>query len=282
MNNRIGRYRTMIDTAPQLKLTPIQIGTLWARMASDYQDLANFPEAEVAYGRALTLFEHDPDGHENDAITLGNLGSLYSITGRFDAEENCRKRSLAIFEKLGDTLQIARARAHLADGYLVMGKNKLAEKYASQALHAMAELPNATYEDKGSALVTFAYATCLTGHCDNGLRAAREARGIVSTAFAPESAPAGQTHVALGYLEQKTGDGLHAEDDLREGIRILRLNLPPFHPLLTHALVLYRDYLAENHRDVEAKRVTAEVQSATAQTAGCTACTVSVHGLRPN
>jgi tetratricopeptide (TPR) repeat protein len=265
----------MIDDAPRLKLTTAQLGGLWAHIASDYQDLADFAQSENAYTRALGLFEHDPATQESYAVTLGDLGSLYGMTGRFDAEENCRKRSLAIFEKLGDPLQISRAQARLGDGYLAMGKNKLAERYSSLAIRTMASLPNATGEDKGSALVTFAYATCLTGHCEEGLRAAHDAMAIVRAAFAPESFPAGQTHVALGFLEQKTGDSVHAEDDLREGIRILRLDLAPSHPLLTHALVLYRDYLAENHRDAEAKRVAGEVQ-----TRGCTTCTVSVHGLR--
>jgi hypothetical protein len=139
----------------------------------------------------------------------------------------------------------------------------------------MTSLPGATHEDKGSVLVTFAYATCLTGHCDDGLRAARNAMALIHTSFAPESFPSGQAHIALGFLEQKTGDSVHAEEDLREGIRILRLDLVPAHPLLTHALMLYRDFLAENHRDVEARRVAEE-----AQTHGCATCTVSVYGLR--
>jgi tetratricopeptide (TPR) repeat protein len=275
MVNRISKYRTMIADAPRLNLTEPQLGGLWARIASDYQDLADFAQSEAAYARALSLFEHNPATQESYAITLGDLGSLYGLTGRFDAEENCRRRSLAIFEKLGDRLQIARAQAHLADGYLAMGKNKLAERYSSQAIQAMTSLPGATGQDKGSVLVTFAYATCLTGHCDKGLRGARDAMAIVQANFAPESFPSGQTHVALGFLEQKTGDSVHAEEDLREGIRILRHDLPPSHPLLTHALMLYRNFLAENHRDVEARRIADE-----AQTHGCATCTVSVYGLR--
>jgi len=273
--NRISQYRKMIADAPRLQLTERQVGGLWAHLASDYQDLADFSQSEAAYTHALSLFEHDPDAQKGYAVTLGNLGSLYGMTGRLDAMENCRKRALAIFEKLGDPLETARAQARLADGYLAMGKNKLAEQYSSQAIHTMTSLPGATNEDKGSALVTFAYATCLTGHCNDGLGAARDAMAIIRASFAAESFPAGQTHVALGFLEQRTGDRVHAEEDLREGIRILRLDLPPSHPLLTHALVLYRNFLTENHRDAEAKRISDEVH-----TSSCAACTISVNGLR--
>jgi len=273
--SRISQYQKMIADAPQLKLTDRQIGGLWAHIASDYQDLADFTQSEAAYTQALSLFEHDPAAQEWYAITLGNLGGLYGLTGRLDAQENCRRRSLAVFERLGEPLQIARTQAQLAEGYLAMGKNKLAERYSSEAIHAMTSLPGATGEDKASALVTFAYATCLTGHCDDGLRAARDAMTIVRASFHPESFPAGQTHITLGFLEQKTGDSVHAEEDLREGIRILRLDLPPSHPLLTHALMLYRNFLAESHRDAEAKRISDEVQ-----TTSCAACTISVSGLR--
>ena len=272
---RIAKYRTMIDSAPGLKLSEVQVGGLWSHVASDYQDLAQFTEAEAAYNRALALFERDGHAQAGYAVTLGNLGSLYAITGRLDAAENCRKRSLAIFERLGDPLQIARSQAWLADGYLAMGKNKLAERYSSQAIHAMATLPLATEENRSSAMVTFAYAACQNGHCDDALRTARQAMQIVGKNFAADSFASGQTHLALGFIEERTGDRIHAEQDLREGVRILRLDLPATHPLLTHALTLYRDFLVEDHRDVEARRIGEEMQRH-----GCTSCTVSVFGLR--
>jgi tetratricopeptide (TPR) repeat protein len=274
-SQRIAQYQALIDDAPHLQLTETQIGNLWAKMASNYQDLAQFAEAETAYTHALAMFEHDSSAQESYAVTLGDLGSLYGMTGRLDAQENCRKRSLAIFEKLGDPLQVARAEAWLADGYLTMGKNKLAERYSSQAIHAMATLPQATEESRSSAMVTFAYAACLNGHCDDAVRAAKQAMAIVSKSFDENSFASGQTHIALGFVEQRIGDRIDAEQDLREGVRVLRLDLPATHPLLTHALTLYRNFLMESHRDAEARRIGEEMQRS-----ACTSCSVSVFGLR--
>src|SRR5262245_59827785 len=93
----IAKIRTMIDDASRLQLTQKQVGGFWEQVALDYQDLTEFPQAETAYNNALSLFEHDPDAQEYYAVTLDNLGSLYGMTQRFDAEENCRKRSLEIF-----------------------------------------------------------------------------------------------------------------------------------------------------------------------------------------
>ena len=145
---------------------------------------------------------------------------------------------------------------------------------------AVTALPNATSEDKGSMLITYAYASCLSSHCVEGLRAAREAARIVSAAYAPDSFPSGQMHVALGFVEGKAGEADAADEDLREGVRILRLQLPATHPLMVHALEVYREYLAENHRDPEANKIAEEQKALYEHSHGCSGCTVSVHGLR--
>jgi tetratricopeptide (TPR) repeat protein len=274
----ITRNRALIANADKLKLNPLQIGGLWAQIASDHQDLGEFAESEAAYNRALSLLEPESSAQMAYAVTLSNLGSLYNMTRNFDAAENSTRRSLAVLEKLGDPLMIARAQGHLADVYLAMGKNKDALRYSALAVQAVAALPGATSDDKGSMLISYAYASCLTSNCDVGLQAAREAMGIVSTAFAPESFPAGQAHVALGFAESKAGELSAADQDLSEGVRILRRQLPASHPLMIHALDLYREYLAGNHRDAEAKRIAKE-QKASGK-GNCSNCTVSVYGLR--
>ena len=276
----VARNKALIADAAQRKLSPVQVGGLWSQIASDYQDLGDFAQAENAYTHSLGLMEHEKSARMGYAVTLSNLGSLYTLTKRFDAAENCNKRSLAVTEELGDPLMIARAQGHLADVYLAMGKNKEAARYSSLAIQAVTTLPNATNDDKGSMLITYAYATCLSSHCDEGLRAAREAGRIVSATYAPDSFPSGQAHVALGFVEWKAGEREAADEDLREGVRILRLQLPPTHPLMVHALELYRDYLADNHRGPEAQKIAEEQKTLYEHARSCSGCTVSVHGLR--
>lgn len=275
----VARNRALISDAGRLKLNSVQIGGLWAQIASDYQDLGQFAESEAAYNRALALLEPESTARKAYAVTLSNLGSLYTMTGNFDAAENCNRRSLAVLERLGDPLLIARAQGHLADVYLAMGRSKDALRYSSLAVQAVETLPGATSDDSGSMLITYAYASCLTSHCDEGLQAAREAMGIVRTSFEPQSLPVGQAHVALGYVEGKAGETAAADEDLREGVRILRIQLPVSHPLMIHALDLYREYLVSNHRDAEAKKIAKE-QKAADKSNSCSGCTVSVYGLR--
>jgi len=279
IQSHLSRTRQVINQADVLHLTPRQLGGLWSQVASDYQDLSEPTESEAAYNHALGLLERDPADQAAYAVTLGNLASLYATTGRFDAEENCYKRSLSILEKLGDPLPIAKAQAHLADGYLAMGKNKQAARFSSLAMQSLTRTPSATAEDKGSVLVTYAYASCLTGHCSDGLTAARQALALAESAFDARSFQVGQAHIALGFMEGKTGASSVAEQDLREGIRILELALPPSHPLVSNALLVYHDFLAANHRDADAARV-AEQQRHARSGAECTTCVVSAYALR--
>lgn len=255
---RIARDRLAIEEARRLHLNNGQVARLWAELASDEEDLGQFDQAEAAYVHALELFEREPKMQAAYAVTLNNLGTLYMLTGRGDASLNCRKRAFSIVKKLGDSLQIALAESHLADAYLALGKNKEAEQHALVAAHDLSSLPNATNESKASALVAYAFASCLSGHCREGVAAARQAVLFVREASPGNSFALGKVHVALGYAEWRTGEREKAETDLRDGIRMLRMELSPSHPLLLNALEIYRHYLAEDHREVEAQRIADE------------------------
>lgn len=277
---KIAHARQAIDDARRLNLTDGNVGRLWVQIASDEQDLGQFDKAEDAYLHALRLFESQPSLQQDYAVALNDLGALYTLTQRGEASLNCRKRALAIFQKLGDPLLIARAEGHLSGTYLMLGKNKDARHHAEIASRELALLPQATPEDKASVLVGYAFASCLTGRCSEAVGAARQAMTLVQQAFAPESFPMGQVYVVLGFAEWKTGEEAKAEQDLREGIRILRLNLPPSHPMVLQALEIYRHYLSDLHREVEADRIAQQKKDGEISERRCDSCTVSVYGLQ--
>lgn len=277
---RLARDHQLLQDAGRLKLSTGQIGRLWAEIASDEQDLGHFDQAEEAYNHALKLFEPQPELRLDYAVTLNNLGTLYAIRGDHEASLNSRKRVLAILEKLGDPLAIARAQSHLADAYLGLNKNKEARRYAETAYRALEALPQAKKQDKASVLVAYSYASCMTGHCAEGLEAIRRARALTSETYPPDAFAIGQVLVAQGFAEWRTGDRVAAETDLREGIRILRVNLPPEHPFVVQALEIYRSYLSDGHRDVEARQVAEETKGIVENARRCSSCTVSIYSLR--
>jgi len=278
-DQQVERHRLAIEQARRLNLNNGQLGRLWAQMASDEENLGQMDQAEAAYAHALELFQHDPSLQLDYAITLSDLGTLYAMTQRQKESLNCRKQSFEIIQKLGDPLQIARAETHLADAYLALGKDKEAAQHALLANRGFSKLSNATAEDRASALAGYVFSSCLVGHCGEGLTAARQAMELTSANFSADSFPMGQVHVVLGYAEWRTGDNAQAETDLQDGIRILRHVLSPSHPFVVHALDLYRRYLLDTHREIEAKQI-AEQEKAPALDASCKNCKVSVYGLR--
>lgn len=274
------QLRRAIENAAQLQLTPAQVGGLWAKLASDYHDVAEFDKAEDAYTRALRLFEPLPTSRRAYAITLENLGTLYMITGRLDAALNCQRHALDVVQEIGDPLLIARGQGHIADVYLAMGKGKQAVRFSTPAVEAGRSLPADSRPELDSMLITHSYALCLSSRCEEGLAAGREALPLVLADFGAQSFPAGQAYVAVGYAELRTGSIASAEEHLGEGVRILRVQLPPTHPLLTNALGIYHDALAKNHHDAQAHQIAEEQRTAMERSPNCNGCTVSIQGLR--
>jgi tetratricopeptide (TPR) repeat protein len=274
------RVRKTIDSSAQLQLTPAQVGNLWAQLASDYHDLAQFDKAEEAYTHALNLFEPIPSVRQAYAVTLENLGSLYMITDRLDAALNCQKHALDIMLQLGDPLLIAQGQGHVADVYLAMGNGKQAVRFSTPAVEAARKLPARLESGLDWMLITHSYSLCLNSHCGEGLAAIQEALPLVLADFGAESFPTGQAYVALGYAELRTGAIAGAEEHLREGVRILRVQLPPAHPFLLNALSMYHDALAKNHHDAEAHQIAEEQRAVMEHHRSCSGCTVSVNGLR--
>jgi len=118
--------RSLLANAERLKLSNTDVGILWARLGGEYEDLMQYRESEAAYTHALDLLEHAPGAEERYALALDNLSSLYILTLRLDAAERLSKQALDVAERLGNSLVIARAEAHLGEVLLLLGRNKKA------------------------------------------------------------------------------------------------------------------------------------------------------------
>lgn len=271
----------MIHAGDSAGLGPLKMGRLWARLAWDYQDALKIEKAEAAYNHALQLFETVPEAKLDYAVVLDNLGSLYLVSGDFDAAERSRTRSMSLRVETGDRLQIARGRAHLAEVWMARHKFKEADQEFLEAYRELilANDPDAT--DRVSILVAMTYASCLNRRCSAGLEYARGALSLAQEIFPGNSQPMGEAHLALGFAEWKSGIKEGPNEEMREGIEILKALMVPGHPYVLTAMEQYRSYLNETHRQADAARVDDEVKTLRgAQQKQCSSCTVSVYGLR--
>ena len=281
LEQRIEHEANVIHAGERAGLEPLKLGRLWAHIATEYEDEAEFSKSEDAYNRALKLLRPAPEGATSYAIVLDNLGSLYLATGNLNAAEGCRKQAMALHEAAGDRLQIARSESLLAEVSLARHKFKDAEQQSMEAYREMVAVKDAATGEMVGALVTLTYASCMNRHCAEGVEHGREAILLAHEAFAANSLPMGEARMALGYAEWKAGMKDDADGEMREGIEILKEWRTPGHPYVLGAMDQYRKYLDETHHKREAQQIAEEEKRLQgAPSASCANCTVSVYGLR--
>jgi tetratricopeptide (TPR) repeat protein len=277
---RIAQDLELIRTADQNHLSEAQRAVLWKNLALHYHAASEFPKAEDAYNRALHLLKTAPSAQVEYASTLDDLASLYLTYDRLEDAESAMKQALKVRQKLGSPTELAVSKVHLADIALVRHQFKKAEGLAQRALEGMESSPNPPQTGMLSALITLTYARCSRGHCDEGLMNAKQAVDFARQNSESESVADGFALETLGFAEWKSGARQDGEKAMVQALQILRKNLTPADPRLAGAMLQYRSYLVEEHRQAEAQEINEQVTRMTRQ-AGvyCQGCAISVNSL---
>jgi tetratricopeptide (TPR) repeat protein len=277
---RIGQDLELIRAAEQEHLSAAERGAMWARLAREYHNAADFLKAEDAYNKSLRLLKTEPSARAEYAATLDNLDYLYLIYGRLDDAESVRKQALAVFQKWGSLSDIGYGQVHLADIALARHQFKKAERLALRGIQGMESSSNPPKVGMLSGLITLTYARCARGNCGEGLRSAEQAVAFANRNFGSESVAAGGALGALGFAESKTGAAEDGEKAMLQSIRILQTKLAPADPRVAFAMMQYRAYLVGANRRVEAQEIQEQVTRMNSQ-AGvfCASCAVSVNSL---
>ena len=135
-------YLAALSVAQQFGSEDSRVATSLNALATTYHEQGRYTEADLAYHKALTLWETalGPEG-ENVAICLNNLAKLYQDRGQFAQAEPLLKRALAIEERLlgAGNLEQAKSLDYLGDLYSAQGLYPRAE---TEPCHA-APWPNA-------------------------------------------------------------------------------------------------------------------------------------------
>jgi tetratricopeptide (TPR) repeat protein len=277
---RIAQDLELIRTADQNHLSEVQRAVLWKNLALHYHAASEFPKAEDAYNRALHLLKTAPSAQAEYASTLDDLASLYLTYDRLEDAESAMKQALKVRQKLGSPAELAVSKVHLADIALVRHQFKKAEGLAQRALEGMESSPNPPQTAMLSVLITLTYARCSRGHCDEGLMNAKQAVDFARKNSESESVADGFALETLGFAEWKSGARQDGEKAMVQALQILRKNLTPADPRLAGAMLQYRSYLVEEHRQAEAQEINEQVTRMTRQ-AGlyCQGCAISVNSL---
>lgn len=277
LRNRIAHNQEAIQTAESQSLPSAKLGILWAQLALDYREASDFSRSEDAYHRSIQLLKDSPASRADYATVLANLGSLYFIYDRLEEASLPTKHALAIRQELGDEINIALSRQHLADLDLARHKFKEAEIEASLAYETLSTADKTNKAALVASLVSLTYSRCELSKCSRGVQDAQLAIDTVRGSFPPDSIPAGQALMAIGFAQWKSGDNQQAEQAMLQGIRVIKTQGLAGNPLLLYSLTQYRDFLKAMHRIPELRAV--DVQLALSRHQVCANCTVGISAL---
>jgi tetratricopeptide (TPR) repeat protein len=277
LRDRITHNQEAIQTVESQALPHAKLGVLWARLALDYREAADFPRSEDAYHRSIQLLKDTPESRADYATVLANLGSLYLIYGHLEEAALLAKQALAIRQELGDEVNIAFSRQHLADLDLARHKFKEAEIEASHAYEILSTAEKTNKAALIASLISLTYSRCELNKCSQGVQDAQLAIDTVSSSFPPDSIQVGHAFMAMGFAQWKSGENQQAEQNMLHAIRVIKTQSPAGDPFLLYSLMQYRAFLKAMHRIPESKQVDLELASFRHQV--CANCTVGISTL---
>lgn len=271
--------RQTIQQAEQQHLSDERIGYLWAVLAAKYRRVGDFTSSEDAYFKALKLLDHSPTAARNYATALDNLAMLYLTYGRLDEAEQYNRRGAKVRSGLGFPLDEARSEQHMAEIDLARHRFKITEDESAHALEAMMRLDDPEKLDMVSALNSLAFSRCSRKACKQGMEDAQRSLSLARSYLGEQSAAVGHSLMAVGFAQWKLGKLDDADRTIRSAIQMLKAQEGVESRGVLLAMLEYRNYLQEVHRDGEAEEVTQEVSLAMhQQTPVCATC-VNVHTL---
>jgi len=285
VQQRIQNQLSLLHNLEQTKASASERGYQWALLGAQYTTAGDFVNSESSYNHALQILSAETSTIARYTDVLDQLGALYRIYGRIPEALNCRRKALALRQQLGDPLEIARSKSHLAELALMSHNFKDAFNNADQAYESMSRLQDPEQSDLVSALIVRSYAECALHKCDHGVADAQQALAIGRSAFAADSVPVGAAMIALGSAELKSGATAEAGNAVRQALQIFKTQFAADDPRLSYVMQQYRDCLLAQHQKREAREIDDQLstlnRSSDRQSApSCPSCTVSVFGLR--
>ena len=257
LSKKISQLTRKIREAERNGTDGLLVGRMWERLAEDYEDAGQYEKAESAYNQALKLFGVSPRMARDYAGALESLAGLKLILNNYDAAESCRAQALSVMEETGDKVGIARTKALLAEVYLSERKYKNARQIGTEAYNEMVSLKDSDDRIVGT-LVSLTFASAESGQPGEALERGRKAEARALSTLPADCELIGEAHMALGYAEWKAGMLEGPDEEMREGIRVLKRWTTPGHSYMVWALSLYSTYLKATHRKLEAKQVDEE------------------------
>ena len=191
----------------------LSLGTPLNNLASLYEELGRYAEAESLFKRSLAITEKALGPiHPDVGLLFDNLGKLLMAQGRDTEAESLYKRSLAIRERaLGpDDAAVGRSLNNLAHLYRAQGRNAEAERLYERALAISKKVLGDEHLGVAVQLSNIGELHTQQGRYADAERQLKRALSIQEKALGPHPDVAASLN-ALAELYRKWGRGTEAE-----------------------------------------------------------------------
>ena len=281
--SRTETLRTMIKSAASKHAAAEQLGTLWLQLANEYRRQFQLSEAEDAFAHSLSLLRSSA-AQSAYAESLDGLGWLYFATWRPEDARNCLRRSLEIYQVLGDRARAAEVHGTIAQILLFEHRYHDGEAEISEGLKEFRSQPHPDSREISAALIVHSYALCFQGRCNAALDDANLAMTLAQSVLPANSFEIAEVWLARGFDLWKSGLPDEGERSMSEALRMLRnqTDVPPQLLAISRldALRWYADCLKANHHKTEARQIKSEIlQLQSEQHSASSSSTVSAAAL---
>lgn len=268
LRTQIAIYETASQQAGAHGISVVQVGRIWSRLGTLYQDAGLYAKADDAFAHAMHLLATPPVDRQALATNIDNLGTLYVEIGNFKEGEHAELKALRMRQELGLELELARSWLHLATTYTREHNRRQARAFAQHAADAFLSDPRATPEDKVQSLFVLAFSLCQLHQYPEAIAKLQDSLQLIRAKYKPDQLPSGMGEFLLGYAEAKNGDRAAAADSMRQGTEVIANQLGEMHPVSLSVMVVYERFLRQTHQkdaahliEQRVKRVRSELSS---------------------
>jgi tetratricopeptide (TPR) repeat protein len=268
LRKQIAIYETASQQAGTAGIPVVQVGRIWSRLGTLYQDAGLYAKADDAFEHAMHLLQTPPVDRQALATNIDNLGTLYVEMGNVQEGEHAELKALKMREELGLKLELARSWYHLATAYTREHNRRQARAFAQRAADAFFSDPGATPEGKVGSLFVLAFSLCQFHQYPDAIAKLQNALQLIRANYKPDQLPNGMGEFLLGYAEAKNGDRAAAADWMRQGTEIIANQLGERHPASLSVMVVYERFLRQTHQrdaahliEQRLRRVRSEISS---------------------
>lgn len=255
-------YEKTLSQAKSLNISALQTGRIWLHLGTLYQHEGLHNRSEQAFQNAIRAFRKPPVSTLDLAAAIDALGTVYLQTGSVPEAERAELKALRIREEAGQKPDLARSWYHLGTLYLRQRRAGEAQDYAGRAVSELLSEPNASPDDKISALFALSLSDGLAHEYPKAIQSLQDALRLAKAIYQPTDFPVGFGTFLLGYTYWKAGELAPARELMRQGTDIMGQQLGWWSPAYRSVMMQYAHFLRADHQKAAARRIEQNVERA--------------------